>query len=176
MRQEAARRLVPMTETRWLSPEEREAWLALVSIMFTLPGSIESQLQAEADLSLAEYLVLAMLSEATDRRRRMSELATVTNTSQSRLSRIVARLERDGLVVRTGDDRDKRVVLAEITERGLEKVQEVAPGHVDHVRRTVFDRLTPEQVRQLALIGRVVDDTAGPGVMGVASPQGDLQG
>ncbi|HST73520.1 MULTISPECIES: MarR family winged helix-turn-helix transcriptional regulator [Kocuria] len=158
-----------MTETRWLSPEEREAWLALVSIMFTLPGSIESQLQAEADLSLAEYLVLAMLSEAPDRRRRMSELAAVTNTSQSRLSRIVARLERDDLVVRAGDAKDKRVVLAEITPRGLEKVEEVAPGHVEHVRRTVMDRLTSEQVRQLALIGRVVDEAAGPSALGVES-------
>lgn len=149
-----------MTETRWLSPEEREAWLALVSIMFTLPGSIESQLQAEADLSLAEYLVLAMLSEAPDRRRRMSDLAAATNTSQSRLSRIVARLERDGLVVRAGGELDKRVVLAEITDRGLERVQQVAPGHVEHVRRTVIDRLTPVQVQQLALIGRMVDDAA----------------
>ncbi|MFI7481378.1 MarR family winged helix-turn-helix transcriptional regulator [Kocuria sp. M1R5S2] len=159
-----------MTETRWLSPEEREAWLALVSIMFTLPGSIESQLQAEAELSLAEYLVLAMLSEAPDRRRRMSDLAAVTNTSQSRLSRIVARLERDGLVVRTGDVKDKRVVLAEITDRGLEKVEEVAPGHVEHVRRTVVDRLTAEQVRQLALIGRIIDDDAsGPTALGLAA-------
>jgi DNA-binding MarR family transcriptional regulator len=162
-----------MTETRWLSPEEREAWLALVSIMFTLPGSIESQLQDEADLSLAEYLVLAMLSEAPDRRRRMSDLAAVTNTSQSRLSRIVARLERDGLVVRTGDSRDKRVVLAEITDRGVGKVEEVAPGHVEHVRRTVVDRLTPEQVRQLALIGRIIDDdAAGPTALGLASDRG----
>ena len=159
-----------MTETRWLSPEEREAWLALVSIMFTLPGSIESQLQAEADLSLAEYLVLAMLSEAPDRRRRMSDLAAATNTSQSRLSRIVARLERDGLVVRAGGEPDKRVVLAEITDRGLEQVQQVAPGHVEHVRRTVIDRLTPVQVQQLALIGRMVDDAAaGPTARGLAS-------
>lgn len=158
-----------MTETRWLSPEEREAWLALVSIMFTLPGSIESQLQTEADLSLAEYLVLAMLSEAPDRRRRMSDLAAVTNTSQSRLSRIVARLEREDLVVRTGDATDKRVVLAEITDRGLATVQQVAPGHVAHVRRTVIDRLTPVQVQQLALIGRMVDDdAAGPTALGLA--------
>ncbi|MEX5297284.1 MarR family transcriptional regulator [Kocuria sp. CPCC 205292] len=161
-----------MTETRWLSPEEREAWLALVSIMFTLPGSIESQLQAEADLSLAEYLVLAMLSEAPDRRRRMSDLATATNTSQSRLSRIVARLERDGLVVRAGGEKDKRVVLAEITDRGLERVEQVAPGHVEHVRRTVIDRLTPVQVQQLALIGRMVDDSAsGPTARELASDQ-----
>lgn len=162
-----------MTETRWLTPEEREAWLALVSIMFTLPGGIESQLQAEAELSLAEYLVLAMLSEAPDRRRRMSDLAAVTNTSQSRLSRIVARLERDGLVVRTGDARDKRVVLAEITDSGLAKVEEVAPAHVEHVRRTVIDRLSPAQVRELTAIGRVVDAAAsGPTALGMASEQG----
>lgn len=161
-----------MTETRWLSPEEREAWLALVSIMFTLPGSIESQLQEEAGLSLAEYLVLAMLSEAPDRRRRMSDLAAVTNTSQSRLSRIVARLERDGLVVRTGDDKDKRVVLAEITDRGLEKVREVAPGHVEHVRRTVIDRLTSGQVHELGRIGRIIDDdAAGPTALGLGADQ-----
>lgn len=161
-----------MTETRWLSPEEREAWLALVSIMFTLPGSIESQLQTEADLSLAEYLVLAMLSEAPDRRRRMSDLAAATNTSQSRLSRIVARLERDDLVVRAGGEKDKRVVLAEITDRGLERVEQVAPAHVEHVRRTVIDRLTPVQVQQLALIGRLVDDSAaGPTARGLASEQ-----
>src|SRR5690606_16037131 len=111
-------------------------------------------------------------SEAPDRRRRMSDLAAATNTSQSRLSRIVARLERDGLVVRAGGEQDKRVVLAEITDRGRERVQQVAPGHVEHVRRTVIDRLTPVQVQQLALIGRMVDDAAaGPTARGLASDQ-----
>ena len=159
-----------MTETRWLSPEEREAWLALVNIMFTLPGTIESQLHADAGLSLAEYLVLAMLSESPDHRRRMSELATATNTTPSRLSRIAARLERDGFLVRMGDEQDKRVVLAEITARGIGKIEGVAPGHVAHVRSTVIDRLTEEQIRHLALIGRVVEVAAnGPGARHMAS-------
>ena len=54
--------LLGMSETNWLSSEEREAWLALVSIMFRLPGAVEGQLRSEEDMSLAEYLVLAMLS------------------------------------------------------------------------------------------------------------------
>ena len=84
-----------MTETKWLSEDEREAWLALVSIMFRLPGRVENQLRTEEDMSLAEYLVLAMLSEAPQRQHKMSAPATATNTSQSRLARIVARGERE---------------------------------------------------------------------------------
>ena len=146
-----------MSETKWLSEDEREAWLALVSIMFRLPGSVEGQLRSEEGMSLAEYLVLAMLSEAPDHRHRMSALATATNTSQSRLSRIVARMEKDGLVTREGRQDDRRVVIAEITPAGLERVEEAAPAHVRHVREIVFDRLSNEQVGQLREIGRALN-------------------
>lgn len=159
-------------ETRWLSDQEREAWLALVTIMFTLPGSIESQLHADADLTLAEYLVLAMLSESPDRRRRMTDLATGTNTTPSRLSRIVARLEQDGFVERAGNGTDKRVVLAQITDRGIQKVVDSAPGHVAQVRRTVIDRLTAVQIEQLPDIARLIEeDAARPTVRDVATDQ-----
>ncbi|MCT1917617.1 MarR family winged helix-turn-helix transcriptional regulator [Kocuria rhizophila] len=146
-----------MTETKWLSEDEREAWLALVSIMFRLPGRVENQLRTEEDMSLAEYLVLAMLSEAPQRQHKMSALATATNTSQSRLSRIVARMEQDGLVTRQGRQDDRRVVIAEITPAGLERVKEAAPAHVRHVREIVFDRLSTEQVAQLREIGRALN-------------------
>lgn len=146
-----------MTDPQWLSDEEREAWLALVSIMFRLPGAIETQLRSEEDMSLAEYLVLAMLSDASDHRHRMSALAAATNTSQSRLSRIVARMERAGLVTREGRQDDRRVVIAEITPAGLERIREAAPGHVKRVREIVFNRLEPEQVEQLVAIGRALN-------------------
>ena len=83
-----------MVEPQWLNDDEREAWLALVALMFKMPGTIERQLVDDEDLSLAEYLVLAMLSEAPDRSHRMSDLAAATFTGQSRLSRIVARMSR----------------------------------------------------------------------------------
>ena len=143
-----------MSDTEWLSEDEREAWLALVSIMFRLPGAVETQLRSEEDMSLAEYLVLAMLSEASDHRHRMSELAAATNTSQSRLSRIVARMEKAGLVTREGRLDDRRVVIAEITDAGIERIKQAAPAHVRHVRDIVFNRLSPEQVGQLVEIGR----------------------
>ena len=160
-----------MTETKWLSEDEREAGLALVSIMFRLPGSVEGQLRSEEDMSLAEYLVLAMLSEAPNHRHKMSALATATNTSQSRLSRIVARMERDGLVTREGRQDDRRVVIAEITSAGLERVKEAAPAHVRHVREIVFDRLSPEQVVQLREIGRALNSGANArSVLGLDCP------
>lgn len=145
-----------MSETEWLSEQEREAWLSLVAIMFRLPGAVETQLRGEEDMSLAEYLVLAMLSEAPDHRHRMSELAVATNTSQSRLSRIVARMEKAGLVTREGRLDDRRVVIAEITDAGIERLQQAAPAHVRHVREIVFDRLSPEQVQHLVEIGRAL--------------------
>lgn len=144
--------IIVMSDTQWLSSDEREAWLALVSVMFKTPGTIERQLVEDSGLSFAEYLVLAILSEAPDRRRRMSDLAAATYTAQSRLSRIVTRLEAQNLVERYGDGGDKRVVVATLTDRGMERVEAAAPGHVAHVRNAVFDKLSAQQVRQLATI------------------------
>lgn len=145
-----------MYEAEWLTPRERQAWLALVSIMFKMPGSLERQLVEDEDLSLAEYMVLAVLSEAPDHGLRMSDLAAATSTGQSRLSRIVTRLERNGLVRRLSGSADKRVVVAQLTDDGLARIKDAAPAHVSHVRRMVFDRLSPEQVEQLSAIGRTL--------------------
>lgn len=147
-----------MSLPQWLNDTEREAWLTLVSIMFTLPGEVEGQLERDERLSLAEYMVLAMLSEAEGGQRRMSDLAYVTNTSQSRLSRIVARLQRDGLVERTGRTGDRRVVIASITDAGRQRVEKASPGHVQRVRETVFDHLSEDQVSHLAAVGRALFD------------------
>lgn len=148
-----------MSETQWLSPEEREAWLGLISVMFKTPGTIERQLVEDSSLSFAEYLVLAILSEAPDRKRRMSDLAAATYTAQSRLSRIVTRLEARDLVERYGDGGDKRVVVATLTDAGMQLVEQAAPPHVAHVRKIIFDKLSPEQVGHLAAICRSLAET-----------------
>jgi DNA-binding MarR family transcriptional regulator len=145
-----------MTETRWLTPPEREAWLGLAALMFTLPAQLDSQLQRDEDLTMAGYMVLAMLSERPERQLRMSELAAVSSTSQSRLSRIVGRLEREGFVRRSMDPEDRRAVLAHITEAGMAKITAAAPGHVAAVRAAVFDRLTEDQIDQLSAIGKAL--------------------
>lgn len=87
--------------THWLDSEERDAWLALAALLFTLPPALDSQLQRDEDLTMADYMVLNALSEHRDHRLRMSDLAATAQTSQSRLSRIVARLEHDGYVRRS---------------------------------------------------------------------------
>lgn len=145
-----------MTEPRWLTPPEREAWLGLAALMFTLPAQLDSQLQREEDLTMAGYMVLAMLSERPEGQLRMSELAAVSSTSQPRLSRIVGRLEREGFVRRSVDPEDRRAVLSHITDAGMAKITAAAPGHVGEVRAAVFDRLTEEQIVQLSAIGKAL--------------------
>ena len=114
-----------------------------------LPAALESQLQRDADVTHFGYWVLGMLSEAPDRSLWMSELASMSNGSQSRLSHLVARLEDRGWVRRQRVGEDGRGFLAVLTDAGLAKVVATAPGHVEEGRALVFDVLTPEQVRHL---------------------------
>jgi DNA-binding MarR family transcriptional regulator len=134
----------------WLDENEQEAWRGLAAVMFLLPGALDRQLQADSGLTHAYYLILAMLSEAPERTLRMSQLADLTNTSQSRLSHAVSRLEERGWVERRQCPDDKRGQLAALTDAGMEAVAGTAPGHVAEVRRLVFDKLTRAQVHQLA--------------------------
>ena len=141
-------------EPRWLDPEERQAWLALASALNRLPSALDAQLRRDAGISHFEYQVLALLSEAPARTLRMSELATLAEGSLPRLSQVVARLEQRGWARRTPDPADGRYTLATLTDHGLAKVTEAAPGHVQEVRRLVFDPLTKTQSRQLREISR----------------------
>ena len=141
-------------EPRWLDAEERQAWLALASTLNRLPAALDAQLRRDAGISHFEYQVLALLSEAPDRTLRMSELAMWAGSSLPRLSQVVARLEQRGWVRRNPDPADGRYTLAVLTDEGWAKVAEAAPGHVEEVRRLVFDPLTKAQSRQLREISR----------------------
>ncbi|GAB3241898.1 MarR family winged helix-turn-helix transcriptional regulator [Kineosporia babensis] len=140
-------------EPRWLNDEERQAWMAMAGIVFALPAALDAQLQRDAGITHFEYTVLAALSEAPDRRLRMSYLAQLANGSLSRLSHVVKRLERQGWVERTPDPQDGRFTVAQLTEAGWDKIVATAPGHVEAVRELVLDPLTRAQVKQLREIG-----------------------
>jgi DNA-binding MarR family transcriptional regulator len=150
-------------EVRWLEPEELAAWMSLAALMFKLPGALDFQLQRDSRLTHFEYLVMAGLSESSDRSRRMSDLAGFANGSLSRLSHVVKRLERRGFVVRRPDADDGRITVAELTEAGYEQLVAAAPGHVAAVREYVIDALTPEQLRQLKAIGDQINQKVDPG-------------
>src|ERR1044072_7552441 len=115
---------------RWLSPAEKEAWTGLVSLILLLPGRLEAPLQHDAGLTLFEYLTLSHISEAPERRLRMSELAYLANGSLSRLSNVVKRFEQRGWMERSPDPADGRYPLAALTEDGYAAVVAAAPVHV----------------------------------------------
>ncbi len=141
---------------RWLEPDEMRAWLSFVAGSTLLEAALDRQLQRESGMPHAYYQVLAMLSEEPDRTLRMSDLAARTQSSQSRLSHAVSRLEGNGWVRRSQCPNDRRSTLATLTEEGMAVLVEAAPGHVRAVREHLFDRLTCEQVRQLADIWQAV--------------------
>jgi DNA-binding MarR family transcriptional regulator len=141
-------------EPRWLDDEESLAWRALASTLVRLQAALDAQLHRDAGISHFEYQVLAALSEAQGRTLRMSALAVLTEGSLPRLSQVVARMERRGWVHRTPDPADGRYTLATLTEDGLAKATQAAPGHVREVRRLVLDPLTRPQSRQLREISR----------------------
>nr|WP_297424983.1 MarR family transcriptional regulator [uncultured Actinotalea sp.] len=139
-------------ETTWLTREQLAAWVRLAAVLQLLPGRLDQQLRRDADLTNFEYYVLAMLSEATDRTLRMTQLAAQTNATLPRLSHVVRRLEDRGLVERFPCPEDARATNARLTAAGWEKVVASAPGHVATVREHVIDALTPEQIAQLTAI------------------------
>lgn len=138
-----------MDDARWLTDEQQQAWRRFVAVLFKLPAALETQLQRDAGLTHMGYLVLASLSEESDRRLAMSKLAKKATASLSRLSHVVARLEAQGWVRRERDPEDGRVQIAVLTDAGFEKIVEAAPGHAEAVQQLVFDRLTPNQIKQL---------------------------
>jgi DNA-binding MarR family transcriptional regulator len=151
---EAARRDAEEPPAKWLTAAELDSWLSLVRLMTWLPWSMDQQLQRDSHLGMVEYQVLAMLSGSPERRMRMSSLAVSTNSSLSRLSHLVKRLEDKGLVCREADPGDGRFTNAILTSQGFQTLAEAAPGHVAHVRSLVIDVLSAEQLRRL---GRAAD-------------------
>ena len=135
--------------TRWLDDEQQRTWRAWLSVSELVPRVLDAQMQRDAGLTHAAYVVLAMLSEAPGRARRMSDLARRANQSQSRLSHTVARLEERGWVRRERSADDKRGNLAVLTDAGWDVVRSVAPGHVEAVRAAMFDPLSAAQTRAL---------------------------
>ena len=144
----------PAETTRWLSAGELESWLPVGGLLLRLPAALDAQMQRDSGLSHFEYLVLANLSEAPGRTRRMSALAALANGSLSRLSHVVKRLEGRGWIERRPCPEDGRYTNAVLTDSGWEKVLDSAPGHVAAVRALVLDALSADELAQLGDMAR----------------------
>lgn len=151
-----------MGEVRWLSESEQQVWREFQTAIGMLFAHIEGQLQRDSGMPHTYYEVLVRLSEAPDRTLRMSELAERSRSSRSRLSHAVARLEDNGWVRRDDCATDKRGAFATLTDEGFAALEAAAPGHVTAVRESLFDALTPEQVRTLGEISTAVRTKLSP--------------
>ncbi len=138
-----------MSEPRWLTDDEQQAWRALAAVMLRLPNELDRQLKRDAGMGEYEYWVLAILSEAPDRTLQLRDLAEYSNASQSRLSHVISRLEKRGWVRREPSPTDARASNAVLTDDGWDTIVSAAPGHVEAVRTAVFDGLTERDVDDL---------------------------
>jgi DNA-binding MarR family transcriptional regulator len=149
--------LGPMA-VRWLDDDEQATWRSFLAASTLLMDRLDRELQSGAGMPHGYYDILVRLSEAPGRAMRMSELADRCQSSRSRLSHAVSRLEEQGWVRREAVASDRRGAVAVLTDEGLTALEAAAPVHVDGVRRHLFDQLTPEQLRALHDISRVLAD------------------
>ncbi|MFJ1794192.1 MarR family winged helix-turn-helix transcriptional regulator [Kitasatospora griseola] len=132
-------------DTPWLDSREQRFWRAHLEVGKLLEHQLSRELQAH-DLAINDYEILVVLSESPERRMRMTDLATATMQSKSRLSHQITRMETAGLVLRQECPGDRRGLYAHLTDFGWETLRKVAPDHVRSVREHFVDRLTDEQL------------------------------
>jgi DNA-binding MarR family transcriptional regulator len=150
--------------SQWLTDDQQRAWRGLVQMTSRLDARLNRELQQSSGLSLADYEVLVLLTEAPDGRLRMFELAEDLQWEQSRLSHHLARMQRRGLVAREECTTDRRGAFVVLTDAGRGAIESVAPAHVALVRRLVFEGLSDEQVAMLeSFVTRVRSRLAEPG-------------
>jgi DNA-binding MarR family transcriptional regulator len=134
---------------QWLTDDEQRAWRRLLQMTSRLDARLNRDLQQSSGLSLADYDVLVLLTEASDGRLRVFEIADDLQWEQSRLSHHLARMERRGLVAREECTTDRRGAFVVLTSAGRAAIEKAAPAHVATVRQLVFDGLSAEQLVNL---------------------------
>jgi DNA-binding MarR family transcriptional regulator len=145
-----------------LSAAELDAWRALLRAHSALTKTLDAELEAEHALPLSSYEVLLRLDAAPERRMRMCDLAESVLLSRSGLTRLVDRLERDGLVARDSCTHDARGSFAVLSDAGALRLCSARATHIDGVRRHFLARFSPAELAALAeLLARLVDETPG---------------
>ena len=146
-----------MTEPRWLDAREARLWQSYRDAYRELMRALESRLIGNSGLSGADYALLHPLSVAEQGVLRTRDLGKSVGWERSRLSHQVSRMEKRGLVCREECVSDARGSMVRLTDLGRKAIDAAAPDHVDAVRTYFFERLTPEEQDQLAiLLDRIV--------------------
>ena len=140
------------SDVRWLTAEEERVWRRWLTLNARLSATLQRELHDDAGLSMPDYEVLVHLTDSLDGRVRVTDLARLLQWERSRVSHHVTRMESRRLVHRVECAEDGRGAFVVITPRGRAAIEQAAPGHVNTVRRLVFDALSPEEVDALATI------------------------
>jgi DNA-binding MarR family transcriptional regulator len=143
-------------EARWLNADEQRTWRVYLNAHRLVLDAIDAQLRRDSGMPHAYYEILARLSDKEGCAMRMAELADITRLSASRLSHAIARLEERGWVRREECPTDRRGQIAVLTDAGFEALATAAPGHVEAVRRALFDALDADQIKQLGEISEIL--------------------
>jgi DNA-binding MarR family transcriptional regulator len=129
---------------------ESVAWRGFLKAHAVLLKEIDAVLEADHRLPLSKYAVLHELAEAPKRRMRMRDLAESVALSRSGLSRLVDRLEREGLIGREPCPDDARGAYAVLTRRGARRLEQARPAHLAAVRERFSAHFSPDELKQLA--------------------------
>jgi DNA-binding MarR family transcriptional regulator len=138
--------------TEWLTEAELRGWRAYIEVSLRLNARLEEDLRAATGLTMADYNVLVVLSEAEGHRLRMGELAERLVFSPSRLTYQVSSMEKRGLVRRQSCPADRRGSEAVLTDEGLAKLRDSAPHHVASVRERLIDLLGESELATLTAV------------------------
>jgi DNA-binding MarR family transcriptional regulator len=139
-----------MTKVASLSPAEETLWRALMRIVKVLPRDLDSDLMHGAELTSSDYTTLMHLSEAPNRELRMSDLASATGLSASRMTRLVDDLVSRSLVTKVASSTDARGNVARLTSRGMAKLRAAWPIHLASVRSRFLDHMDPAAIKLVA--------------------------
>ena len=139
-----------MTKVAPLSPAEETLWRAIMRLVKSLPRDLDSDLIHGAGLSASDYTTLMHLSEASNRELRMSDLASATGLSASRMTRLVDDLQTRALVTKVVSSTDARGNVAKLTPRGMAKLRVAWPVHLASVRSRFFDHMDTAAIKLLA--------------------------
>lgn len=137
-----------MAGPKWLDPEEMKAWRLYITTSVDLMKALEDDVRPFG-LTMGDYQLLAMISEAPDRRLRMCDLADQLRLSRSGLTRRMDGVLSNAWVARVQDQADRRVAYAELTTKGWNLLRKVAPIHLASVRRLMIDHLTRVEVKAI---------------------------
>lgn len=149
-----------MAQVSWLDPLEMRIWRAFIETNGRVLPALDASTKAEAGLSFDDYEVLVHLSEADERRLRMTELSERLLHSQARLTQRINRLSERGLVRREKCPEDRRGTFAVITDDGMATIVRTAPIHVSDVRAHLIDLIEPDEREVLV---RVLERIAAAG-------------